>query len=76
MSAAVTLPAKPTEIISLWPSITGTRVVWALTITGCGSTWSPASVPRIFCGSISSFSSSPPMNGTTLPRMSSEGTPG
>ena len=58
----------------MWPSITATRLVCALTIAGCGVR--PPSAPRIFSVSLSIFSSSPLMNGTTLPRMSSEGTPG
>ena len=33
-------------------------------------------LPRIFCVSCCIFSSSPPMNGTTLPTMSMEATPG
>ena len=37
---------------------------------------SPASAPRILRVSVSIFSSSPEMKGITLPRMSSEGTPG
>ena len=56
--------------------VTGTRVVWALTIIGCGVTTVPFSVPRIFRVSLSIFSSSPEMNGTTLPTMSREATPG
>jgi hypothetical protein len=68
--------SSPTETVSVWPSSTGTRFVWALTRTGCISTESAVSEPRIFRVSVSIFSSSPEMNGITLPRMSSEGTPG
>ena len=50
------------------------QVLWAREEHGV--TLPLVSVPRIFWVSLSTFSSSPEMKGTTLPRMSREGTPG
>jgi len=69
-------PSSASETLSVCPSITGTLVVCALTTIGCGVTRVPSSCPRIFCVSLSIFSSSPEIAGTTLPMMSSEATPG
>ena len=76
MSASVACWSKATDTVSVWPSITGTRLHAAPTFTGWNSIAPFRKVPRIFCVSFSIFSSSPPMKGITLPRMSSEGTPG
>ena len=60
----------------MWPSTTGTRLQCALTLAGSGWRLSLAKSPRIFCVSCCIFSSSPPMNGTTLAMMSMDATPG
>src|SRR6202453_3529678 len=62
--------------LSVWPSSTATRLQWALTLAFSASTLVPFSLPSSLRVSASSFSSSPLMWGTTLPRMSSEATPG
>jgi len=56
---------------------TGTRLQWAEIFNESIRTILPFSMlPRIFNGSISDFSSSPPIKGTILSTISSEATPG
>ena len=76
MSASDGFAENSTETVTVWPSTTGTRLQCALTLAASGSMWSPRKSPRIFCVSCCIFSSSPPMNGITLPMMSIDGTPG
>ena len=61
---------------SVCPSSTATRLQCALTFASSSATLPPTSDPSSLPTSSSSFSSSFLMNGTTLPRMSSEATPG
>src|SRR4051794_16170155 len=68
--------SSATEIVSVWPLMTGTRLVCALTVTACGVTPESPMAPRILQVSLSIFSSSFAMNGTTLPRISIDDTPG
>jgi D-alanine-D-alanine ligase len=65
-----------TEIVTVCPSTTGTRLQCALTLAVRSRTRLPSKSPRIFCVSCCIFSSSPPMNGITLPTMSMDATPG
>jgi hypothetical protein len=61
----------------VWPSVTATR--WTEAVMGKAASRKPpfSKCPRMRSGSVSIFSSSPPpMNGSTLSSMSSEGTPG
>ena len=80
MSSRVTaLPSLLPSLIdthSVCPSTTGTRLQCAVTIAWSGATAWPSSWPSSFSVSASIFSSSLPMNGTTLSRMSIDATPG
>ncbi len=58
--------SNSTDTATVCPSTTGTRLQCALTFAASGSMRSPRKSPRIFCVSCCIFSSSPPMNGTTL----------
>src|SRR5262249_55690210 len=59
-SAALAFRARRRKIAIVWPSTTGTRCTEAE--MGKGAGWNAPSTkrPRIFCGSLSVFSSSPP----------------
>ena len=70
ISASEGFFSNSTDTQIVCPSTTGTRLHDALTFAASGSTRPPAKSPRIFCVSRSIFSSSPPMNGTTLALMS------
>src|SRR6266852_6115914 len=76
ISAASALFLNFNETDSVWPSSTATRLHCALILKGAGRIPAPFNVPRSLCVSSSIFSSSFAMYGITLPRMSSEATPG
>src|SRR5206468_1878903 len=75
-SATDGAPRKVTLTLSVCPSRTLTRLHDAETAKVAGAKCAPSHSPRNFCVSLSTFSSSPPMYGTTLSSASSEGTPG
>jgi hypothetical protein len=61
----------------VWPSVTATRCTEDEISIAASRKAPPSNVPRIFFGSASIFSSSPPpMNGITLSAMSIDATPG
>src|SRR6266550_2041677 len=75
-ASGVGLSSKPIVMQMVWPCSTGTRLVWALTLKPALVISPSSKVPSSFSISRSSFGSSSAMYGITLPRMSSEGTPG
>src|SRR4029078_4002624 len=75
-SSGLALRESPTDITTVCPCSRGTR--WACALTGKSAlyTVAPSLVPRNLRTSPSIFGSSSPMYGITLPRMSSDATPG
>src|SRR5262249_29192543 len=67
---------KPSDTHTVWPCSTGTRLAWALTANAALSIDDDFKAPRNFRTSASILGSSSAMYGTTLPTMSSDGTPG
>src|SRR5215469_3842891 len=75
-SSIVAVFFNRTDTHSVCPSTTGTRLQCALIPSPALMNRFPSHFPSSFCGSASSFSSSPLMNGITFPSASIDGTPG